>query len=70
MKNLKNVDNELLEHSVINQLEADFGDKDFIGMSEMLGQLMEIEEAKWILWHYLSDSAQKNIVDGLTVKRY
>jgi len=68
--NVENVDNELLEHEVVNQLGDDFESKDFMALSEMLGQLMEIDEAKWILWHYLSDTAQKNIKDGFTVKRY
>ena len=42
-------ENNLLEHSVVNQLETDFNDQDFDAMSEMLSLLIKNEESKKIL---------------------
>jgi carbamate kinase len=50
----------LLEHAVINQLEADFDDQDFDSMSETIGLLLKNEEAKKILIEYLGDSGKEN----------
>ena len=36
----------LMEHAVINQLEADFDDQDFDSMSEMLSLLINNKESK------------------------
>lgn len=64
------MDSILLEHAVVNQLESDFYDNDFDAMSEMIALLLESESNKNILFNYLSDSAQQNLKDGKTVKRY
>ena len=59
-----------LIHAVINQLEADFGDKDYDAMDEMLGLLMDNKTTKDILIGYLSDTAKNNWEEGKTVARY
>jgi hypothetical protein len=64
------VSEELLEHEVLNQIEADINDNDYESVSEMLQKLMESPISKEILYQYLSDSAQKNVKEGLTKKRY
>lgn len=64
------MDSVLLEHAVVNQLESDFHDNDFDAMSEMIALLLESESNRSILFNYLSDSAQQNLKDGKTVKRY
>ena len=64
------MDNILLEHAVVNQLESDFHDNDFDSMSEMIALLLESEDNRSILFNYLSDSAQQNLKDGKTFKRY
>lgn len=63
-------ENELLEHEVINQLEADFDNQDYDAMSEMLTLLMKNEESKNILIEYLSDSAKENWLEKRTAVRY
>lgn len=61
----------LLEHAVVNQLESDFHDNDFDAMSEMIALLIDSSEGnRNILFNYLSDSAQDNLKDGITFKRY
>lgn len=67
---LNNIKNDDLEHAVINQLEADFGDQDFDAMSELLQILMKSENNREILFNYLGDTAQENVKEGLTNKRY
>ena len=65
------IDEELLVHAVINQLEADFGDNDFDSMSDMLETLISDEnDSKDVLWQYLSNTAQENLKEGLTIKRW
>ena len=63
-------ENNLLEHSVINQLETDLNDQDFDAMSEMLSLLIKNEESKKILIEYLSDTAKENWLEGKTNVRY
>jgi len=65
-----NIKDNLLEHSVVNQLEADFGDNDFDSMSEMISNLIHLEPARKVLFNYLSDTAQNNLEQGLTKIRY
>ena len=65
-----NTEANLLEHAVINQLEADFDDQDFDSMSETIGLLLKNEEAKKILIEYLSDTAKENWLEGRTNVRY
>ena len=60
----------LLEHAVINQLEADFDSQNFGSMSEMLSLLINNKESKKILIQYLSGSAKKNWLEGKTNVRY
>lgn len=66
----ENIADDLLEHEVLNQIEADLNDNDYESISEMLQKLMESPISKEILYQYLSDSAQKNLKEGLTKKRY
>ncbi len=69
--NTTEINNKLLEHAVLNQLQADFGDADFDAYSEMFNLLIgTFPEAKNILFEYLSDTAQKNLEEGETFKRY
>ena len=67
---IKNTKLNLLEHAIINQLEADFDDQDFDSMSEMLSLLINNKESKKILIEYLSGSAKKNWLEGKTNVRY
>ena len=60
----------LLEHAVINQLEADLNDQDFDAISEMIQHLMFLEPARKVLIEYLGDSAKKNWLEGKTTVRY
>jgi hypothetical protein len=64
------MDTETLEHAVLNQLQADFGDNDFDAYSEMIHALMKSKKNKEILFQYLSDTAQENLLKGETYKRY
>ena len=63
-------EDELLEHEVINQLEADFNDQDYDAMSEMLSLLIKNNKSKKILIEYLSDSAKENWIEGKTKTRW
>ena len=63
-------ENDLLEHEVINQLEADFDSQDYDAMSELLQLLMKDDKSKGILIEYLGDSAKENWVEGKTKTRY
>lgn len=67
---MKEVNKDALEHAVINQLEADFEDQDYDSMSEMLQMLMKDDNNVEILINYLSDTAQENLTEGKTFKRY
>jgi hypothetical protein len=60
----------LLEHAVINQLEANFNDQDFDSMLVTIGLLLKNEEAKKILIEYLGDKAKENWLEGRTNVRY
>jgi len=64
------MDNNLLEHAVLNQLEADFNDLDFDSMSEMLELLIKNEDSKKILIEYLGNSALENLIEQRTIIRY
>lgn len=64
------MNNNQLEHAVINQLEADFNDLDFDSMSEMLELLIKNEKNQEILFQYLSDTTQQNFIEGRTNCRY
>lgn len=61
---------ELLEHAILNQLEIDLDEHDYDAVSEMLELLLQDKRNQDILFNYLSDSAQKNLKEGKTVKRY
>lgn len=67
---MKNINAQLLEHAVLNQIEADLSDKDFEAYSEMMQLLLKDDRNKEIIFNYLSDSAQENIKLELTFKRY
>jgi len=56
----------LLEHLFINQLEADFEDQEFEPMSEMIQSLLKDEKNQKIIIEYLSDSAKKSWLEGIT----
>lgn len=60
----------LLLHAVINQLEADFENRDFDAMDEFITTLMKNEENHEILYNYLSDTAQENWLEGKTSTRF
>ena len=67
---MKEVNKDALEHAVINQLESDFEDQDYDSMSEMLQLLMKDDNNVEILINYLSDTAQENLAECRTFKRY
>ena len=64
------INKNLLNHAVINQLEADFAGEDFDAMDEMLQLLMKSDDNCNILHEYLSDTAQRNLEESLTTKRW
>lgn len=65
------IDETLLLHAVINQFEADFESQDFESMAEMIECLLDEErDNQDILYQYLGDTAQENLKEGLTVKRW
>lgn len=64
------IDDELLEHSVLNQIESDISDMDFDAYSELIMKLLKNKDNKKILFNYLSQSAQENLKEGTTTKRY
>lgn len=64
------MDKELLEHAVINQLQADIEEGDFDALSKMLGLLIDSKKSREILIEYLSDTAKENWIEGKTTVRY
>jgi len=64
------MEDELLKHAVLNQIETDFDDKDFDAIDELLEQVIKNEEMKGKLIAYLSDSARENWIEGKTHVRY
>lgn len=71
LKKKPDYDINLLEHAVINQIESDLGDNDFAALSEMLQNLISGKyDNTEILYQYLGDTAQENLKEGLTVKRW
>lgn len=64
------MNNDLLEHEIINQIEADLESNDFEALSEMIQSILELEGGEKVLKAYLSDSATENLKEGLTEKRY
>jgi len=60
----------LLEHAFINQLEADLDDQEFEPISKMIQSLLKDEKNQKIIIEYLSDSAEKNWLEGETTIRY
>jgi hypothetical protein len=60
----------LLEHAFMNQLETDFQDQDYEAMSEMINILLKNPVNQDILYQYLGDSAQENLMEGKTNCRY
>ena len=68
--NIRKINNKLLMHEVLNQIEADINDFDFDAFDELMEKLLQSNMNKELFFSFLSDSAQKNIRDGLTVCRY
>ena len=64
------INKNLLNHAVINQLDADLAGEDYEAMDEMLQLLMKSDENCNILHEYLSDTAQKNLKEGWTTKAW
>ena len=60
---------ERLVSAVLNQLEADFDDQEFDSVEELIKELVKSKPVRRILFDYLSESAQQNLREGLTVKR-
>ena len=67
---LDSIQNNLLVHATINQLEADFDCQDYESMDELIIKLIDIPQAKELLVGYLSDTALENWKINKTVKRY
>lgn len=62
---------EALEHAFLNQIETDLDERDFDAFSEMFVTLItNCPDAEQIIHNYLSDTAQQNLKEGLTHKRY
>ena len=64
------INKNLLNHAVINQLDADLAGEDYDAMDEMLQLLMKSDDNCNILHEYLSDTAQRNLEEGLTTKNW
>lgn len=69
-ENTEMTKNDLLEHAVLNQIEADLNSNDYDALSEMLQLLISKEESRNILIGYLSDTAKENWIEGRTHRRY
>ena len=67
---MENQEQNLLEHSFINQLETDFNDQDYNAMSEMIQLLIKNEDNKKIIVEYLSDTEKENWLEGRTNCRF
>jgi hypothetical protein len=59
-----------LGNAVLNQIEADMGVADFTAWGVLIEALCTNPDNVALLTAYLSDSAQKNLKDGSTSKRY
>lgn len=59
-----------LQHAVINQLEADFGENNFEEIGDFLEELIKNEDNHKIIMDYLSDSAKENWLEGKTIPRF
>jgi hypothetical protein len=69
-ENTEMTENDLLEHAVLNQIEADLEGDEYDVISEMLQSLISKEESRNILIEYLSDSGKENWLEGRTNVRY
>lgn len=61
-------DLEFLKHEVINQLETDFEEQNFEALDKLLTDLTETQHE--LLFEFLSETGQKNLIEGLTHLRY
>jgi len=61
---------ELLIHAVLNEVERDLHDGYYEAVDELLGQLIEIDEAKEKLIGYLGDDEKERWLEGKTNVRY
>ena len=69
-KHLTAIQDNLLVHATINQIEADLDDCDYDSLDELITKLIEIPQAKKLLVGYLSDTALENWKINKTVTRY
>ena len=60
----------LLEHAVLNEIEADLESKDYEALSELLGCLIFLEPARKLLEGYLGDCAKEDYDKKQTFCRY
>lgn len=56
----------LLEHAFINQLETDFVEQEYDGISEMIQLLLKNKDNVKIISEYLSDTEKENWLEGKT----
>jgi len=61
---------EALEHAFLNQIERDFDDKDFEAYSEMMALLLKSKKNQLIIYNYLCDGEQDDLLDKKTNTRY
>lgn len=64
------MNNNLLIHAIINQLEADFEDGDFDSMDGMLSSLIRNPKTKDVLISYLGDSCKESWIENKIKTRY
>jgi len=64
------MENNLLEHAVINEIEKDLKDKDFESLSFLLEKLISVESTKKLLIEYLSDNEREMWIEVKTKTRY
>lgn len=64
------MDENLLVHAILNQIEADFQSQDFEALDCLLRNLIWSDESKKELLSYLGDSAKENLMEGKTKTRY
>ena len=64
------IDEELLVHAVMNQVEVDFSDQKYNAMSQTFQTLISDERGSIdVLHEYLSKTAQEQLKAGLIIKR-
>lgn len=64
------MNDKLLIHSVINEIERDLNSLDYESLDELLNLLIKNDKSKKLLLGYLSDDTLEALKKGTTIKKY